>query len=98
MWEVVFHPILAAPHRIVLFYNGVPKFGTLEVPVKGPGTEPWAGGIGKINFPHILIYQFIFMIVFNYILSCTILFYFYLRYSIMYCFHLKKQSFCSLFG
>lgn len=47
MWEVVFHPILAATHRIVLFYNGVPKFGILEVPVKGPGTEPWAGGIGK---------------------------------------------------
>lgn len=48
MWEVVFHPILAAPHRIVLFFNGVPKSGTLEVPVKGPGTEPWAGGIGTI--------------------------------------------------
>lgn len=49
MWEVVFHPILAAPHRIVLFYNGVPKSGTLEVPVKGPGTEPWAGGIGMFS-------------------------------------------------
>lgn len=50
MWEVVFHPILAAPHRIVLFYNGVPKSGALEVPVKGPGTEPWAGGIGMLIY------------------------------------------------
>lgn len=34
MWEVVFHPIHAAPHRIRLFYNDVPKFEVLEVPVK----------------------------------------------------------------
>ncbi|XP_057668388.1 filamin-A isoform X2 [Diorhabda carinulata] len=46
MWEVVFHPVQAAPHRIILFYNGVPKFGALEIPVKGPGSEPWAGGLG----------------------------------------------------
>ncbi|VEN33553.1 unnamed protein product [Callosobruchus maculatus] len=46
MWEIVFHPTQAAPHRVTLFYNGVPKFGVLEVPVKGPGNEPWAGGIG----------------------------------------------------
>nr|XP_023019236.1 filamin-C isoform X2 [Leptinotarsa decemlineata] len=60
MWEVVFHPIHAAPHRITLFYNGVPKFGVLEVPVKGPGNEPWSGGlglyqakVGKVNSFHI---------------------------------------------
>ncbi|XP_050514727.1 filamin-A isoform X1 [Diabrotica virgifera virgifera] len=46
MWEVIFHPVQAAPHRITLFYNGVPKFGVLEIPVKGPGSEPWAGGLG----------------------------------------------------
>ncbi|CAH0557049.1 unnamed protein product [Brassicogethes aeneus] len=46
MWEVVFHPIHAAPHKISLLYNNVPKFGVLEVPVKGPGNEPWAGGLG----------------------------------------------------
>nr|CAH7749585.1 unnamed protein product [Callosobruchus chinensis] len=46
MWEIVFHPTQAAPHRVTLFYNGVPKFGVLEVPVKGPGNEPWAGGLG----------------------------------------------------
>lgn len=51
MWEVVFHPVQAAPHRVTLFYNGIPKFGVLEVPVKGPGNEPWAAGLGKtINF------------------------------------------------
>ncbi|XP_049822488.1 filamin-C isoform X2 [Aethina tumida] len=46
VWEVVFHPICAAPHRVALLYNGVPKFGVVEVPVKGPGNEPWAGGLG----------------------------------------------------
>ncbi|KYB28607.1 Filamin-A-like Protein [Tribolium castaneum] len=46
MWEIVFHPIHAAPHRVTLFYNNVPKFGVLEVLVKGPGNEPWAGGLG----------------------------------------------------
>ncbi|CAG9825270.1 unnamed protein product [Phaedon cochleariae] len=46
MWEVVFHPTQAAPHRVTLLYNGVPKFGVLEIPVKGPGNEPWCGGIG----------------------------------------------------
>jgi filamin len=46
MWEIVFHPIHAASHRITLLYNNVPKFGVLEVPVKGPGNEPWAGGLG----------------------------------------------------
>ncbi|XP_076270429.1 filamin-type immunoglobulin domains fbug isoform X3 [Rhynchophorus ferrugineus] len=46
MWEVVFHPIIAAPHRVTLYYNNVPKFGVLEVPVKSPGQEPWAGGLG----------------------------------------------------
>lgn len=34
MWEVVFHPIHAAPHRLRLFYNGVPRAEVLEVPVK----------------------------------------------------------------
>lgn len=34
MWEVVFHPVLVAPHRIKLFYNNVPKFEVLEVAVK----------------------------------------------------------------
>ncbi|KAG5896802.1 hypothetical protein JTB14_032047 [Gonioctena quinquepunctata] len=60
MWEIVFHPIQAAPHRVTLFYNGVPKFGVLEVPVKGPGNEPWSGGlglyqarVGKVNSFHI---------------------------------------------
>lgn len=57
MWEVVFHPILAAPHRIILFYNAVPKFGVLDVPVKGPGTEPWAGGIGKWFLPSLPFYE-----------------------------------------
>lgn len=46
MWEVVFHPVHSAPHKITLFYNGVPKLGSLEVPVKAPGNEPWAGGLG----------------------------------------------------
>lgn len=46
LWEVVFHPVNAAPHRITLSYNGVPKPGVLEVPVRAPGTEPWAGGLG----------------------------------------------------
>ncbi|XP_050306612.1 filamin-A isoform X2 [Anthonomus grandis grandis] len=46
MWEIVFHPLIAAPHKITLFYNNVPKFGVLEVPVKSPGSEPWAGGAG----------------------------------------------------
>lgn len=46
MWEVVFHPTTAAPHRITLLYNNVPKPGVLEVPVKAPGNEPWAGGLG----------------------------------------------------
>lgn len=46
MCEIVFHPVHSAPHRITLFYNGVPKFGALEVPVKAPGNEPWAGGLG----------------------------------------------------
>lgn len=55
MWELVFHPILAAPHRIILFYNGVPKFGSLDVPVKGSGIEPWAGGIGACFPFHIKI-------------------------------------------
>ncbi|XP_048520685.1 filamin-A [Dendroctonus ponderosae] len=46
MWEVVFHPLIAAPHRITLLYNNVPKQGVLEVNVKSPGNEPWAGGTG----------------------------------------------------
>lgn len=46
IWEIVFHPINACPHRISLYYNGVPKMGGLEVGVKGPGSEPWAGGLG----------------------------------------------------
>ncbi|KRT84610.1 hypothetical protein AMK59_1466 [Oryctes borbonicus] len=46
IWEVVFHPLYAAPHRVTLLYNGVPKTGVLEVPVKAIGTEPWAGGLG----------------------------------------------------
>lgn len=46
LWELVFHPISAAPHRIALLYNNVPKPGILEVPVRAPGTEPWAGGLG----------------------------------------------------
>ncbi|KAL1490329.1 hypothetical protein ABEB36_013043 [Hypothenemus hampei] len=46
MWEVVFHPLIAAPHKITLFYNNVPKLGSIEVPVKSPGNEPWAGGSG----------------------------------------------------
>ncbi|KAB0797522.1 hypothetical protein PPYR_08515 [Photinus pyralis] len=46
IWEIVFHPIHAAPHRITILYNGVPKPGALEVPVKAPGNEPWAGGLG----------------------------------------------------
>lgn len=46
LWELVFHPVSAAPHRIALLYNGVPKPGILEVPVRAPGTEPWAGGLG----------------------------------------------------
>lgn len=46
LWEVVFHPVHSAPHKITLFYNNVPKMGILEVPVKAPGNEPWAGGLG----------------------------------------------------
>lgn len=46
LWEVVFHPVNVAPHRITLSFNGVPKPGVLEVPVRAPGTEPWAGGLG----------------------------------------------------
>ncbi|KAK4880796.1 hypothetical protein RN001_008942 [Aquatica leii] len=46
MWEIVFHPVHAAPHKITIYYNGVPRPGVLEVPVKAPGNEPWAGGIG----------------------------------------------------
>ncbi|XP_066251151.1 filamin-A isoform X3 [Euwallacea similis] len=46
MWEVVFHPLIAAPHKVNLYYNGVPKLGVLEVPVKSPGSEAWAGGAG----------------------------------------------------
>lgn len=46
IWEIVFHPLYAAPHRVILLYNGVPKTGILEVPVKAMGTEPWAGGLG----------------------------------------------------
>lgn len=47
MWEVVFHPLIAAPHRITLLYNNVPKLGVLDVNVKSPGNEPWAGGTGE---------------------------------------------------
>lgn len=50
MWEVVFHPLIAAPHRVTLFYNNVPKLGVLEVAVKSPGSEPWAGGAGTQIF------------------------------------------------
>nr|XP_022900864.1 filamin-B [Onthophagus taurus] len=46
IWEIVFHPIYAAPHRVTLLYNGVPKPGVLEIPVKAPGNEPWAAGLG----------------------------------------------------
>lgn len=46
LWEIVFHPNYIAPHRITIYYNNVPKFGVLEVPVKGSGNEPWAGGLG----------------------------------------------------
>lgn len=46
MWEVVFHPILCAPHRIRLYYNDVPKLEVLDVSVKNPSSEPWAGGLG----------------------------------------------------
>ncbi|KAF5295411.1 hypothetical protein FQA39_LY13072 [Lamprigera yunnana] len=46
LWEIVFHPVHAAPHRISINYNNVPKPGVFEVPVKAPGNEPWAGGIG----------------------------------------------------
>lgn len=46
LWEVIFHPENAAPHKIMLLYNGVSKQGVLEVPVRAPGTEPWAGGLG----------------------------------------------------
>lgn len=46
LWEIIFHPVNAAPHRIALYYNNVPRFGALEVSVKGPGNEPWAGGLG----------------------------------------------------
>lgn len=46
LWELVFHPVSVAPHRIALLYNGVQKQGILEVPVRAPGTEPWAGGLG----------------------------------------------------
>ncbi|KAF5298465.1 hypothetical protein FQR65_LT01244 [Abscondita terminalis] len=46
LWEIVFHPVHAAPHKITIYYNGIPKSGVLEVPVKAPGNEPWAGGIG----------------------------------------------------
>lgn len=46
MWEVVFHPVAVAPHRITLFYNEVPRFGALEIPVKALNNEPWAGGVG----------------------------------------------------
>lgn len=46
LWEIVFHPNYIAPHRITIYYNNVPKFGILEIPVKGSGNEPWAGGLG----------------------------------------------------
>ncbi|XP_044751932.1 filamin-C isoform X2 [Coccinella septempunctata] len=46
IWEIVFHPMCSAPHRVALFFNDIPKFNVIEIPVKGPGTEPWAGGIG----------------------------------------------------
>lgn len=46
MWEIVFHPTQAATHRVTFYYNEVPKFGVLEVPVKNSGNDPWAGGIG----------------------------------------------------
>lgn len=46
LWEVVFHPVHAAPHKVQLFYNGVPKNPPIDIPVKSPGMEPWAGGIG----------------------------------------------------
>lgn len=34
MWEVVFHPVHTAPHRIRLYYNDVPKLEVLDVPIK----------------------------------------------------------------
>ena len=46
MWEIAFQPTLAAPHRITLLYNDVSKVGVLEMFVKAPGNEPWAGGLG----------------------------------------------------
>ncbi|XP_025831707.1 filamin-A isoform X1 [Agrilus planipennis] len=46
LWEIVFHPSNVVPHRIVLYYNGVPHPNVLEIGVKAPGNEPWAGGIG----------------------------------------------------
>ncbi|XP_060517037.1 filamin-C [Cylas formicarius] len=46
MSELVFHPELAAPHKIKLFYNGVPRPEIIEIPVKNVGSLPWAGGLG----------------------------------------------------
>lgn len=34
MWEVVFHPVHTAPHKIRLYYNDVPKLEVLDVSVK----------------------------------------------------------------
>lgn len=44
-WEVIFHPNLHANHKVVLFYNNVPKYG-IEIPIKGHGNDPFASGLG----------------------------------------------------
>ena len=46
LWELIFHPVDIAPHKVYLFYNNVPKLDYLESSIKPIGTEPWAGGIG----------------------------------------------------